>query len=799
MSMLLAPNFNRTLGAYGIKQAALLGGTTADFLSITFANPATSRKTGSLSIWELNPDTSAGGALFASGTTTTSDSDFFSIEYASLKINMTTAVTNVQKTTAVYRDPTAFTHWLMTWDTTLASDQFQLYKNGVQVAVWDVDADVPQNTDLALFHTYAHNLGRRATGTASLDSVIAMVTGVDGQALLPSNFGKLDLSTGNWIAKKYTGTYGTNGFRLDFSNVANLGEDSSGNGNDWTVNGTITQVSSTPTDVSATWDRLAAHTLSINLSNGNKTITSSAGAVWVTGKDTLNARVDDMYVECAYDSVGAGGSVQFGIMPTDVQNVAVSINPSDTANGGACVYADTGGNLGHRYNSVLTDLGTPAAGQVFKMFFKPSTGDLWLGYDTTWFGGGDPDLGTLPTFTGLTDSAGYVVVYALHFSGSSPQLTARFADDEWMLSAPSSAKAITTNNLPKVSNNVYNHWKPVLYSGTNPTPTSVTGVGFQPDLVWIKSRTQTYHHYLYDAVRGVGIKGLYPSSTAIEGEPALEATGITSFDADGFTINEGGCNDPTGAPDNFVAWCANLPTVITSGWAGSPTIVPTQERCNVPFGMSVVQGVYPLAGGVQTFPHSLGVKPGLIILKDLDNVTSWIVYHSSLGPTQYLLFNTTASAYTGTSSTFWADTEPTSELLTMGANIVNPGARFVAYIFAPSDFIKIGSYTGNGNTDGPFLNEGLSPVWSITKKSSSNLAGSNWDIYDSVRDPYNVVNHNLQANTAAVEQTSGFDAFDFTSVGSKGRSAGSFINEAAQTYVYMMIGQPQGPTENTAR
>ena len=314
-----------------------------------------------------------------------------------------------------------------------------------------------------------------------------------------------------------------------------------------------------------------------------------------------------------------------------------------------------------------------------------------------------------------------------------------------------------------------------LYTGTGAS-NSVTGVGFQPDWVWIKKRNGAVGHRLYDAVRGV-------QNTLFSQDTAAEATGqtttLTAFNSDGFTvISESGVN---ASGDTYVAWnwlAANSTTSNTSG-----TITSTVSA-NTTSGFSIVS--YTGTGATATVGHGLGSVPKMIIFKKRSGADNWVVYHSSVGNTAYLLLDQTSAS--ATSSGMFNNTSPTSSVFTVSTAGPNngSGATFIAYCFADvKGFSKFGSWTGNASTDGPFIYTGFKPAFIMIK--NSNAAGTGWSMWDSKRNTYNLVNTYLQANDAGGDGTQAFA--DFLSNGIKIRDSNSFCNGSGNTIIYMAFAE----------
>jgi hypothetical protein len=327
-----------------------------------------------------------------------------------------------------------------------------------------------------------------------------------------------------------------------------------------------------------------------------------------------------------------------------------------------------------------------------------------------------------------------------------------------------------------------------LYTGDN-TATSYTGVGFQPDFIWIKDRSQTADHTLIDSVRGVK-KVILSNSTAAEGTDGA-TQGLNSFDSDGFTLgtnSNAGSTNNTG--DNYVAW----------NWLGGGTGVSNTDgsiastvSANTTSGFSIVSytGTAPTNA---TVGHGLGVAPKMIIFKNRNTVTDWDIYIEPVGAGKRLYLNTTSAEVVATN--YMNDTAPTSTLFSVGDadNTNKSGSPQIAYCFAEKKgFSKFGSYTGNGNADGPFIYTGFKPAFVMFKVYSGNTGG--WDMYDNKRVTVNPNNAFLQANASGAESTS--DAVDFLSNGFKIRSTSGNQNGSGNSHIYMAFAeQPLVGTNN---
>ena len=313
-----------------------------------------------------------------------------------------------------------------------------------------------------------------------------------------------------------------------------------------------------------------------------------------------------------------------------------------------------------------------------------------------------------------------------------------------------------------------------LYTG-NVSTNAITGVGFQPDITWLKERDGTQDHYLYDAVRGVQ-NYLTPNLTTQE---QANVTSLTAFNSDGFTL---GSNNATNANNGlFASWNWKANGSGATNTAGS--INTTYTSANTTSGCSIITYTGNATAGA-TIGHGLGIKPSMVIIKNLAG-NDWIVYTQALTANKILYLNTTGVE--NDNSVFFNDTEPTDSLITLGSiSATNGSGAMIAYCFSDvQGYSKQGSYIGNGNANGTFNYTGFKPAFVLTKNSSS--GGSNWRIFDNQRLGYNVNNATLYPNltNAEADETS----LDLLSNGFKMRGTTNDLNGSGQTYVYMAFAE----------
>jgi len=337
------------------------------------------------------------------------------------------------------------------------------------------------------------------------------------------------------------------------------------------------------------------------------------------------------------------------------------------------------------------------------------------------------------------------------------------------------------------------YFNTITYTGTGASLAN-TGVGFQPDWVWIKGRSGATDHGLYDAVRGVQ-KDLVSNATSAE---TTQTTGLTAFGSDGFTV--GALAKLNTSAATYVAWNwlgANTTVSNTSG-----TITSTVSA-NTTSGFSIVS--YTGNGSSSaTVGHGLGVTPAMIIIKNRSAVSQWMVKHKSLATDYNLQLNVTDAQVYLPSGTGQGGVGNLSSSSTFGFtsgttgvnNVNNSGSSFIAYCFAEiKGYSKFGSYTGNGSADGTFVYTGFKPAY-IMVKNTGNGGVNSWNIFDNARSTYNVLNARLYANSSASEGTG--NMCDFLSNGIKFRNTDTDYNGSANTYIYMAFaGNPFVLTDGT--
>jgi hypothetical protein len=692
---------------------------------------------------------------------------------------------------AKYRDPSAWYHVVFVLDTTqtIAADRTKIYVNGNQIQL--TYATSPSlNAEFSINAASEHNIGRipAAAGLEQLSAYLADIHFIDGQALDPTSFGEFSATTGVWMPKAYTGSYGTNGFRLTFADnsaatATTLGKDAAGS-NNWTPNNlSVTAgagndslvdvpTNGTETDTGvggevrgnyATLNPLDKTPSYGTLSNGNLDWVYTGQVVYAGSRSTIGVSTGKWYFECTANGTPSAGFTYIGVA-TKGFNFDDSTNILITGN--STRYYRSDGNKSTSNGSQTT----ASYGASY------TTGDV-IGVAL------DMDAGSITFYkNGSSQGTAYSDLSGTYFAcgssiNNSGGLIWNFGQRPFAYPL-SGFKALNTANLPApLVTKPSTVMDVALYTG-NGSARSITGLGFSPDMVWIKSRSASGNHRITDIVRGA-TKELSPDLTNAEG---TDANGVTAFNSDGFSL--GISIFQNGSGTTYAGWCWDAGSSTVTNTQGS---ISSQVRANASAGFSVVTYTGNGTNGA-TVGHGLGVKPSLIITKDrTSSGTTWITYHTSIGATKYLDLNSTNAATTSINA--WNNTEPTSSVFSIALGTGGQGPfgsdSFLAYCFAPvAGYSSFGSYTGNGSTDGPFIFTGFRPRW-ILHKSTTSESFSSWHIYDTARDNYNPVDLELYPNLSNAEGNVPGGDFDILSNGFKVRTnfSGGW-NTNGITYIY---------------
>jgi hypothetical protein len=534
----------------------------------------------------------------------------------------------------------------------------------------------------------------------------------------------------------------------------------------------------------------------IVLSNGNLTLTSTTDS-WPTVRGIMSAPSGKWYYEVVTTDQtrwGAGwGTTEF---------INGSTYSTTTADSLLAYSTDPLSVLD--FGTTRSINGSPAftTSDILQVAIDIDAGKFWLGINNTYVNNssgsaGNPSAGTneLETFT-----AGTEMFPA--FINNSGNLTINFGQDstfsnlrtkggnadangngDFFYAPPTGFLALCSDNLPDpaidpaADENPTDYFANKIYSG-NGTTQSITGVGFEPDWVWIKDRDATANHVLVDRVRGVS-ELLYSNSpvTAVPG-----ASQISSFDSDGFTLGAATYVNETGT-NRYISWNWKAGGTAVSNGNGSIT---SSVSANREAGFSVVG--YTGTGSSFTVGHGLSSAPEVVIFKDRDSNVNWIVYHKDYASSQHIQKLNLADEQQDAGGGY-ALTRGSSTLgILTGAGINKDGSDHIAYcLHSVEGYSKFGSYTGNNSSDGPFVYTGFRPAWLLIKRTD---VSSDWVLVDTARDPFNDFANFLYPNLDNSEDTdAATEYYDALSNGFKLRYNWTAINALNGAYIYMAFAE----------
>lgn len=480
----------------------------------------------------------------------------------------------------------------------------------------------------------------------------------------------------------------------------------------------------------------------VTVANGGRSVYIAAGATGVPA--TFSVKTGKWYWEVIPRAQSGADSFYISVVDTD--NFALSSSNQTTMYNSAYLWTYYGvasggsGQKGTNGSSGWTTYGSPyTVGDVIGVALDMDAGTL------TYYKNGTSQG---VAFTGF---AGKTIAPALCNGASTTTVTMdiNFGQVGFVYAPPSGFKPLNTKNLKDV--------------GSYNLPDTFGNYVNTPDLVWMKSRSNTTNHVLYDTVRGVN-QTLSTSST--NAQSSSGATALQAFLPNGYRL---------GADNSDIGSCNNAGYTYT-GWAWNRGQTP---------GFDIVTYGGNGTGG-NSIEHKLGVAPAMIIIKNMSSAgTNWPVYHKSLtavNNTSVLYLNDTT--YPGViTANLWNSTPPGNSYFTVGdTSAVNAsGSSYVAYLWAEvPGFSKFGSYVGNGSSGGPFVYTGFRPKWIMIK---STTAANNWCIYDVKRPDYNPTRQPLYSNSTAAEPSLGI-TYDILSNGFKLREGGGQGNDSGQTYIY---------------
>ena len=723
--------------------------------------------------------------------------------------------------TAKYRDTTAWMHIVVVWDTTDASaanNKVTVYVNGT--AMPGSYANISQNDVFPWTKNgNALYIGKHASVNRPFDGYLADIHLIDGQALAPTAFA--EEYYGVWTPKAYSGTYGNNGFKLNFANSADIGNDVSGNNNDLTpANINARDVfPDSPTNNFATYNPLINRRDVVNVfpefTRGNlKASYPNAGGNVTYSFGTHSASSGKWYYEVYMTATGSNTTVGIGgqvdIDSNGGQNVlyrntgAVSTTSGGSKDQDGASYAN-GDIIGCAYDLDNGIVKYFKNGTLQSTVTGITTTNTYLPFTRgTTSENNFANFGQDSTFDGLTTAGGNADGNGI---------------GNFKYAVPSGHLALCNKNLSESTINTSvderpeDHFDTILYQAATSDGTYTHGnISFQADLAWIKERVAGERHFLIDSVRGnqsVNDKFLVSSDTAAEGTNGVGGTTFTQTST-GYQFVETSISSGELYYNNrtYVGWnwkAGGTPTASNSNTSGAMTAnsvslngtlqsaytpdatvtqYPTKMSINTKAGFSIVSWTGNGSAGTW-LPHGLNSTPEMMILRGRD-ARVWSVYHKNIANAGYYMQLNSSNAQSADGAMF-NSVAPNDKRFVVGSYNVVTNVNYIGYFWhSVPGYSKFGTYVGTSNaTGGAYVECGFKPAFVMVKCSTN--TGS-WFVLDSKRDPSNETLRELKWDLVNAEVANA--AFmDFTATGFKLRTTGGAVNAAGQSYIFMAFAE----------
>ena len=804
------------------------------YLQATLGNSNLNKWT--LSVWVKKPVNGAHQAILASGDSSVSTMVNFGNSDRLKFTNWPGSNAGVYITTRKFRDTTAWYHIVAIWDSgnSTAGDRMRLYVNGVRETEFDQSDNPNQNQNSVIngntqgdsdWGQGKHRIGRYSNYADSSGCYYAEFNFIDGQAYDPSYFGYTESQTNIWRPKRYSGTYGTNGFYLNFSTLGEtattMGLDRSGNNHNFTP--TNLEISDftldTPSNNFATLNPLST---SVNtLSQGNL-YSTGGGSSWRPVSSDMAMSSGRWYWEVYIDTVSS--YQMHGIRPQVRDDGDVNHDNDHYPGTRSDEWGyNTDARL-HNSASATSSWGdTYTAGDIIGVALDMDAGTL--NFYKNGSATGSQITGISASHSPSGSRGDYLACFCVY--GSTGQAIVNFGQEgtfaghkssqnntdingigNFYYTPPTGFKALCSANLRGDSSYIIEpqkHFDVLTYTGTG-SSNSLTDLEFSPDLIWVKRRNGdgTNHHLWVNSVRG-GSKSL---STNLQSSENTNANRDMTFLANGIRWNSdtGNANASGGT---YVAWCwkgggsSNTYNIDGTGYGTASaagldggTIDPDGASINTEAGFSIITYTGNGTTGA-TVAHGLGKKPAWVVIKTTSNTDNWMVYHQgnnnfSSPEDFYLEFN--AGGGDIDSVIMFNDTAPTTSLMSFQNDHSNngPSKTYVAYCWAEiPGYSKFGTYRGNGSSsNGSYVHLGFRPAFILMKKFSGSDV---WELVDSARVSYNNKTASLYPSSDSIETTSG-RVIDFLSDGFKQYNGNGNTNEDGHDYVYMAFAERAGQT-----
>ncbi len=727
------------------------------------------------------------------------------------------------QSTGVFRDPSAWYHFVVIMDTTqgTADDRCKVYINGERITAWNTDpaSTITQNYDWDFNNSVKHAIGYEHSGRRYFNGYLADTYMVDGTAKAIGDCGTT--KNGVWIPDDPSGfTFGTNGFLVDYASSSDLGNDVSGNNNDFSASGLSAhdQMLDSPTNNFPTFNPLTFNAAAqaptteancmmkgadvvaksgnpeqgnlctmgvrsgkwyweVKLSGGGATTSGRGWSIGISSTPDLNysmvpsggpraGRYDNGYAYSGYSGTGIyhdNSITSYGSAPANNDIIGMALDLSTPGSGSLTVYKN-GSSLGVAVNgSIANAQWIPYVGLQ---------GGLPDGYDATVNFGQDGTFAGLETAQGNSDANGYGNFYYSVPTGYLAMCSQNLTIDD----AIDPAK--TDDDYPQKL------FSATTYSGNGSASARNIDTGIASDFVWIKRRNaDSTDHMLYDSSRGVG---KYLRSNQSNAEDT-SGTSLSAFNSDGFQLSDNGTFlNASGGTYISYNWRANGGSASNSDGATSSTV---QASPGGAFSIVTYTG-FAGASGTSTVGHGMGIAPNLIIFKSRTRSSAWWTAVPGVLSSQSHFLQLNATNTPLDLSSYGTISAPTTSVFSINGvdGIGGESANYVAYCFANVEgFCQVGTYKGNGDDDGAFTYTGFRPAVILIREYG---AADNWLLYNNKTLGYNndsAGNAQVYPDTNVDEENQASRAIDILSNGFKIRTSNATGNASDGDYVYLAL------------
>ena len=774
------------------------------------------RKKHTVSVWVKRTKPSDGSQILLCGFAS-SYSDFLYFR-SDDRLEYTLGNAHSVATDMKFRDTANWYHIVTHFDVanSTTTDRLKFYVNGVEQTKTVTYGSYPANQNYAFSNTVDQTIGGATHFVGyEFDGYLCDYHFIDGSLVSHNSFG--EFKNGIWIPKIVNTsaiTYGTNGFRLEFKGTDTDGPSTSGSVNSNSVGASSVNsnhfhaYSTNQQYHSALPDNPENNFCTLNpiIASGQKSsATYSQGNLQYTSTDAYDTAIGTIGVSSGkwyYETKLVGNGNQMIGLRASPHDQATSFLGQNTSNSGIGHYRTVGV---YNESSGSDSLFTAVDGDIIGIAFDADNGYVWFSKNGSFYGTVDTSSNryTLASWTSgefLFPAQGYRDSRICNF-GQDASFVGTFTGGDvgtetdgngkgvFKYAPPSGYLALCSANLPDTNlspnqlEQATDYFKTVLYTGNN-TSRSIA-VGFQPDWTWIKARSVSSDHYVFDSNRGTPNKSLSTNDSGVEDTTSGQFTQFTAtgFDLPADTAGYVNYNSRTYAAWN---WKINGGTTSTDNNGSLTSTVQT----NPEVGISIATFNVPTQANF-SFGHGLGSVPDMFWWKSRTNTQNWIVYHpaktTSVPGRPGLYLNSQLAGFT-TGGNWITELSSTRIAITDGQVSSGSNRDNVVYSFKSVEgFSKIGSYTGNGNANGTFVYTGFKPAYLMVKRLTSN--GYNWLIVDNKRDPINEVDTILTANTNNADNSSGTVDFDFLSNGFKCRNNNSNMNNSGISHLYMAFAE----------